>query len=148
MPYDSETRSAMTAGRILIACLVLFAFSWFKSCQELRLRLTGDTAQGQYQGVESHSGRRGNVTYTAEYTFEVEGTSYRGGYGINLADAERELAPGTLEVTYLPSEPKTNRPSGHGNWLWISLFLFFLLACIGFGVQTYRQAKADIARSR
>lgn len=54
----------------------------------------------------------------------------------------------TLQIAYLPGDPMINRLVGSGNWVWIGLLLFFLAAGVVFGIQTWKQAVADIAASK
>jgi hypothetical protein len=148
MFLDEDSRAAAHAGRILMVVLFLFIFSSYKSCEEVKYRVGGETVEGRYTGIQSHSGRRGRVSYSAEYQFVVDGKPYRGGFGIDLEEGPALLAQVTLPVSYLPSDPKSNRPAGSGNWFWIILLLLFLGLAVVFGLQTWKQAQADVARSK
>lgn len=144
MFLDEDSRVAAQAGKILIVVCFLFVFSCYKSCEEVKFRLSGQVTEATFTGINKQIGRRGREYYSATYVFRVDGKNYQGDIEVEPQDE----IPATLQIAYLPGDPMINRLVGSGNWVWIGLLLFFLAAGVVFGIQTWKQAVADIAASK
>ena len=121
--------------RSALGLVMLFIFSTFMSCQEIRYSISGKTVQGKLKSLVER-GSSGVI----EYEFKADDGEWYGGRYQTDFDKAARIASEPLEVVYLPSDPRVHRLTLERTWVWPIIVLVMLAALAVWVIAVIRRA--------
>lgn len=137
---EEEAAKAAIWMRITMGILVLFGVMMFKSCEEIKYKISGQQVNANFQGFTNQKGRRGGESLHVKYSFlSPDGESVRGASRVPL-DWSPTGTNNTVEVTYLKGDPEVNKATAaRKSWP-----IFVLLGLLVMGVLTALKFNHDV----
>lgn len=129
---EQEVEKAKVWMNMSLMILVLFGVMMFKSCEEIKFKMSGQQIDANFQGIQQYKGRRGSRYREVKYSFlSPEGERVAGSSRV-ASEWRPSGTNNTVEVTYLKSDPSVSEVTEtRKSWP-----IFVMLGLLVFGLFT------------
>jgi len=131
---------------IALGILLVFGLMTFKSCEEIKYKISGVQVEAHVNGVQNYTGRRGSKSREVKYSFQpAEGDRVRGVSRVPI-DWTPSGPSNTVNVTYLKGDPETNAATIDRSSTPIFIMLATLLALLFAGWKFNQNLNSEMGK--
>ena len=150
MSMEDEAEQLGWSLKILGIVFILFLVAGFKSCSEIKYKMSGKQAEATIQDVMKSASRRGRPSNNLDvkYSFAAEDGSGHIGFMTVSADDWQRPEDNKVKITYLPKSPDDSIANADRTNVWFFVFLVIVAIFIGVCVRVWSQAQSDVNMSK